>query len=450
METSPLIVILRIIALMLLVLANGFFVAAEFSLVSVRRTRITELVANGNRAARWVQKAIADPDSVIAATQLGITLSSLGLGWIGEPVLAQLFEPLTSLLPESVQSGASHGLSAGLAFAVITFLHVVIGELAPKSIALQNPERTSLMIAQPTIWTEWVFKPFIWVLNGAGNALLRLIGVQPAAGHEMVHSVAELKMLVRASAEGGLFGFREQEMVHAVFDFRNTLVRQVMVPRTEMVAISSDLRTKELIAVFVENPYTKVPVYAGDLDHIVGVIYLKDVLRETNGENKGDGTTADLMRDAIFVPEAARVSTLLELFRTSRQHIAIVLDEYGGTAGVVTLEDLVEEIVGEVGEPFDTEAEIQPLPDGSSRVDGLTLIEEINEHFGLSLHDAHYDTIAGYIIGRLGRLAQVGDAVVAEGMRFRVISVDGLRIERVSLTPLTPTESPEDPSPPSD
>jgi CBS domain containing-hemolysin-like protein len=266
----------------------------------------------------------------------------------------------------------------------------------------------------------------------------------------MVHSVAELKMLVRASAEGGLFGFREQEMVHAVFDFRNTLVRQVMVPRTEMVAISSDLRTKELIAVFVENPYTKVPVYAGDLDHIVGVIYLKDVLRETNGENKGDGTTADLMRDAIFVPEAARVSTLLELFRTSRQHIAIVLDEYGGTAGVVTLEDLVEEIVGEVGEPFDTEAEIQPLPDGSSRVDGLTLIEEINEHFGLSLHDAHYDTIAGYIIGRLGRLAQVGDAVVAEGMRFRVISVDGLRIERVSLTPLTPTESPEDPSPPSD
>ncbi len=444
MDTSPIIVILRILALMLLVLANGFFVAAEFSLVSVRRTRIAELVANGNRAARWVQRAIADPDSVIAATQLGITLSSLGLGWIGEPVLAQLFQPLISLLPESVQSGASHGLSAGLAFAVITFLHVVIGELAPKSIALQNPERTSLVVAQPTIWTEYVFKPFIWLLNGAGNALLRLIGVQPAAGHEMVHSVAELKMLVRASAEGGQFGFREQEMVDAVFDFRNTLVRQVMVPRTEMVAIASDLKTQELIDVLVENPYTKVPVYEGDLDHIVGVIYLKDILQETKAEDTHSRTAVDLMREAIFVPEAARISTLLELFRTSRQHIAIVLDEYGGTAGVVTLEDLVEEIVGEVGEPFDTEAVIQPLPDGSSLVDGLTLIEEINDHFALSLHDAHYDTIAGYIIGRLGRLAQVGDTVDTEGARFRVVSVDGLRIDRVSLTPLTSVE-PADP-----
>jgi len=392
MDSSPLSVILRILALLLLVLANGFFVAAEFALVSVRRTRIAELVAKGNRSARWVQKAIDNPDSVIAATQLGITLASLGLGWIGEPVLAQILEPIVALLPDSIRSTVSHGLSAGLAFAVITFLHVVIGELAPKSVALQNPERVSLLVARPTIWIEWLFKPFIWVLNGAGNALLRLFKVQPAAGHEMLHSVTELKMLVRASAEGGVVKFSEEEMLRAIFDFRDTFVRQVMVPRTEMVAVPTDLTAEKLITVFTQNPYTKVPVYESDLDQILGIVYLKDVLGETHTKSKTTKIAIELMRPAIFVPEAARVSTLLDQFRTSRQHIAIVLDEYGGTAGIVTLEDLIEEIVGVIGEPFDTETEIQPLPDGSSLIDGLTIIDEINEHFSLSLADPHYDT----------------------------------------------------------
>ncbi len=446
MESSPLSIILGIFAVLLLVLANGFFVAAEFALVSVRRTRIAELVAKGNRPARWVKRAIDDPDSVIAATQLGITLASLGLGWIGEPVLAELIAPIVNLLPESIRSTASHGLSAGLAFAVITFLHVVIGELAPKSVALQHPERVSLLVAQPTIWTEWIFKPFIWVLNGAGNALLKLFGVDPASGHELVHSVTELKMLVRASAEGGLVEYREEEMLSAIFELRDTLVRQVMVPRTEMVAVPAKLRADELIAIFANNPYTKAPVYKDDLDQILGIVYLKDVLKETQTE--ASKTAKEIMRDAIFVPEAARVSTLLDQFRTSRQHIAIVLDEYGGTAGVVTLEDLIEEIVGVVGEPFDTEAEIQPLPDGSSLVDGLTIIEEINEHFSLNLVDPHYDTIAGFILGRLGRLAKVGDTVEAEGVRLGVAAMDGLRIERVSVTPLPSTDADNtDPTP---
>jgi len=448
MDSSPLSVILRILALLLLVLANGFFVAAEFALVSVRRTRIAELVAKGNRSARWVQKAIDNPDSVIAATQLGITLASLGLGWIGEPVLAQILEPIVALLPDSIRSTVSHGLSAGLAFAVITFLHVVIGELAPKSVALQNPERVSLLVARPTIWIEWLFKPFIWVLNGAGNALLRLFKVQPAAGHEMLHSVTELKMLVRASAEGGVVKFSEEEMLRAIFDFRDTFVRQVMVPRTEMVAVPTDLTAEKLITVFTQNPYTKVPVYESDLDQILGIVYLKDVLGETHTKSKTTKIAIELMRPAIFVPEAARVSTLLDQFRTSRQHIAIVLDEYGGTAGIVTLEDLIEEIVGVIGEPFDTETEIQPLPDGSSLIDGLTIIDEINEHFSLSLADPHYDTIAGFILGRLGRLAKVGDSIDVGGVRLGVVAMDGLRIERVSLTPLPRPEVPAtDPSP---
>jgi CBS domain containing-hemolysin-like protein len=448
MDSSPLNVILRILAVFLLVLTNGFFVAAEFALVSVRRTRVAELIAKGNRAARWVKRAIDDPDSVIAATQLGITLASLGLGWIGEPVLAQLLEPIVNLLPESIRNTASHGLSAGLAFALITFLHVVIGELAPKSVALQNPERVSLVVARPTIWTEWIFKPFIWVLNGAGNGLLKLLGVHPASGHEMVHSVTELKMLVRASAEGGLVEYGEEEMLRAIFELRDTLVRQVMVPRTEMVAVPSDLHAEELVAIFAENPYTKAPVFEDDLDRILGIVYLKDVLREM--QTDASKPAREIMRNAIFIPEAAHVSTLLDQFRTSRQHIAIVLDEYGGTAGVVTLEDLIEEIVGVVGEPFDTEAEIQPLPDGSSLVDGLTIIEEINEHFSLNLADPHYDTIAGFILGKLGRLAQVGDTVDAEGVRLGVAAMDGLRIERVSVTLLPRAETEQPDAAPSD
>lgn len=429
---------LKLVAVAVLVLANGFFVASEFSLVSVRKTRIYELAAKGDRPAQWVARAIEDTDSVIAATQLGITLSSLGLGWIGEPALAHLLEPIVSLVPESLQWGLSHTLSAGIAFAIITFLHVVVGELAPKSIALQNPEATALVVAQPTIWAEWIFKPFIILLNGAGNWLLRVAGFDPASGHEMVHSVDELKMLVSASAEGGVVEGEEEEILQAVFKFGDTLVRQVMVPRTEVVAISADATLDELIDTVGEEPYTKLPVFEDRMDHVLGIVHVKDVLRALQKSPESGQRVRDLMREAIFVPEAARVISLLELFRARRQHIAIVLDEYGGTAGVVTLEDLLEEIIGEVSDPFDDEPEIQTLADGSSLVDGLALIEEVNDYFGLDLGDPDYETIAGFMLGRLGRLAKVGDAIVLDSTRFRVEAMDGHRIARVSLTPLDP------------
>ncbi|MGD8554907.1 MAG: hemolysin family protein [Anaerolineales bacterium] len=430
------VILLKLLAVILLVLANGFFVAAEFALVSVRRTRIQELVAQGNRAARWVARAIEDPDRVIAATQLGITLSSLGLGWIGEPVVADLLAPVVGLLPENIQSQVSHGLSAGLAFALITFLHVVVGELAPKSVALQNPERTALIIARPTIMTEWLFKPAIWLLNGTGNALLRLFGVQPAQGHELVHSVAELKMLVRASAESGVVQETEEEMLHAVFEFGDLMVRHVMIPRTEVIAVPANHDLDALVRTYAKQPYSKLPVYEGDLDHIIGVVHIKDVLLVLHQEPQSKKTAGDLKREVLFVPDSTPVSALLERFRDNRQHIAIVLDEYSGTAGVVTLDDLLEEIVGEVSDPFDTQpSDIQPMQDGSSLVDGLTLIQEVNEHFELELQDPYYDTIAGYMLGRLGRLGKVGDCVAVEGAQLGVESMDGLRIASVSLTP---------------
>jgi putative hemolysin len=442
MQSEIVLDILRLIALVLLVLANGFFVAAEFALVSIRRTRVAELVAKGNARARWVQKAIDDPDRFIAATQLGITLASLGLGWIAEPALGNLLEPLIRLFPAEIEQEVAHSLSAGLSFAIITFLHVVVGELAPKSIALQNPERTSLFVAQPTVWTERIFKPIIWALNGTGNALLRWIGVEPAAGHELVHSVEELKMLVRASAQSGVMGDEAEEMLKAVFDFGDLLVRQVMVPRTEMIAVREDARIEEILELAANNPFTKFPVYTENQDQILGIVNIKDLLIAFNGNVTEHQTARDLMREAIFIPETARVNTLLQLFRARQRHMAIVLDEYGGTAGVVTLADLLEEIVGEVSDPYDTERDIQPLPDGSSLVDGLTLIEEVNEHFGLKLDDPNYDTIAGYLLGRLERLAKVGDAIQVDGVRLRVEAMDGFRIARVSITRVSPPESP--------
>lgn len=434
--------LLRLVAVMLLVLANAFFVAAEFALVGVRRTRIAELVAKGNVSARSVERAIADPDRFIAATQLGITLASLGLGWIGEPALSHLIEPLINLFPTSIETEVSHSLSAGLAFALITFLHVVIGELAPKSVALQNPERTSLLVARPTLWVEWIFRPAIWVLNGAGNALLRLFKIRPASGHELVHSVEELKMLVSASAGSGVVEDEAEEMLRAVFDFGETLVRLVMIPRTEMIAVPADSTLEEALQVAIEHQYTKLPVYGEDLDQVLGVLNLKDLLNAMNGERKDTKTARDLMREAIFIPETARVGALLKLFRVRQRHIAIVLDEYGGTAGLVTLADLLEEIVGEVGDPFDQEPEVLPLPDGSSLVDGLMPIDDFNERFNLNLQDPYYDTIAGFILGRLGRLAKVGDTIIVEGVKLHVEAMDGLRIARISLGPSSDSSTP--------
>ncbi len=446
MENQIWLDLLRLGAVILLVLANGFFVAAEFALVGVRRTRIAELIDKGNLAANWVQKAIEEPDRFIAATQLGITLASLGLGWIGEPALSNLLRPIIELFPATIESGVSHSLSAGLSFAVITFLHVVIGELAPKSIALQNAERTSLAIARPTLWAEWFFRPVIWLLNGAGNGLLRLLKIQPASGHELVHSIEELKMLVSDSAGIGVVEDDAEEMLHAVFDLGQTLVLSVMVPRTEMIAVSSSATLEEIIQLYLEHSFTKLPVYGRNLDQILGIVHLNDLLRALYNDRQNVKTVQDLMREAIFIPENARVSGLLRLFRDRQQHIAIVLDEYGGTAGMVTLEDLLEEIIGEVGDPFDSQPEIQRFPDGSTLVDGLMPIEDFNERFNLALENPDYNTVAGFVIGKLGRLAQVGDIIKAEGLRFQVEAMDGLRIARLSIRKAQDTRSQSKPT----
>lgn len=437
MENTLTLDLLGILGIGLFVLTNGFFVAAEFSLVSVRRTRIAELAARGEAGAEAVQKAIENPDRVIAATQLGITLSSLALGWIGEPALSHLIAPVVSLFPQTLRSDISHSISAALAFTVITFLHVVIGELAPKSIALQNPERTSMIVARPTLFTERLFKPAIWALNGAGNGLLRLVGIQPASGHQLVHSVEELKMLVDASTESGVMEQDEGDMLQAIFNLGEMIVRQVMVPRTEVVAVEADAPLEEIIHLATQSTYTKFPVYEDSLDQIIGVVHVKDLLKVMQSPNCTDCLARSIAREALFVPETLSVNALLRLFRDKRQHIAIVLDEYGGTGGLVTLEDLLEEIVGEVSDPFDSSAPgFQTLPDGSILIDGLTLIEDVNQQLHLDLHDEYYDTIAGYVMGRLGRIPRLHDVVEGDGVRLQVEEMDRLRVARVKLARL--------------
>jgi CBS domain containing-hemolysin-like protein len=441
--------VIGLLAIIALVLINGFFVAAEFSLVSVRRSRVEELVRRGQAGARAVEHAVKDPDRFIAATQLGITLASLGLGWIGEPALAHVIEPLLAFLPGEIAGQAAHVVAGTVvAFALITFLHVIVGELMPKSIALQSPERTALVVAGPTLFAETIFRPFIWALNGTGNFLLRVLGLNRSAGHENLHSVEELKIIAAASERGGLIEPEEKDMLHAVFDLRDTPARQVMVPRTAMITFAADDRLDDVIEVAAQHRLTKFPVYENDLDHIVGILHIKDVMRvmhsraaQAPGRDPRTVRAREIMREALIAPDTIRVDDLLARFRRQKQHSAILLDEFGGTSGLVTLEDLVELLVGDVQDEFTGEApDIEARPDGSYSVSGLVSIEEVNDALSLNLIDENSDTIAGYVLNRLGRIPAAGETLEADGLRFHVEAMDGLRIDRIAIRRLTKDE----------
>ena len=427
--------LLKLGAVVALVAANGFFVAAEFSLVSIRRTRIEEMMAQGHAGAQTVQRAIQDPARYIAAVQVAITMAGLGLGWLAEPALANLISPAFVLLLKSWGSVAGHWAANAVTFLVITSVLIVIGELVPKSIALQRTEKTALVVAGPTLFTALFFRPLIWLLNSASNVLLRLLGLNPASDQESVHSVQELKLLVDDSQEGGVLEMDEREMLHSVLDFGDMLARQVMVPRTEMICVDAEAPIEQVIQMAATHGLTKFPAYENDPDHIVGILHTKDLVRAVHQAGHPLKTsTRALLREVLFVPETIHASELLVRFRARKQHIAILLDEYGGTAGLVTLSDLIEAIVGEVADAFDLEGpDIQRLPDGSALISGLTPIEEVNETFGLRLADPNYETIAGYILGRIGRVAQVGDQVDAASVCLRVETMDKLRIARIKL-----------------
>ena len=415
---------LELLALVGLLLVNGFFVAAEYGLVTSRRTRIMELEHQGNRRARRVLAITADPPRFIAAMQLGVTISSLGIGALGEQVLAHKFDALMASF-----------LAVLLALLVVTYLHVVIGELVPKGIALGHAERTALWVSSPVRVFFVVFKPLIWLLQRSTELILRALKLEPPGVEGEAHSEAELRMLLSSSAEQGEIEQEEQEMLYKVFDFADKEVADVMVPRPEVSAIAVTLTPDQALQAVLDSPYTRYPVYRESLDDIVGVLHVRDLFEAIYDRGLADVDLEQIVRPAHMVPETKDLAALLTEFRRTNQHLAIVIDEYGSTEGIVTLEDLLEEIVGEIEDEFDLPDEtIERVDDSTVRIDGTFTIDDFNESFHVALPEDGYHTVAGFVFGRLGRAALPGDEVTYDGLEFKVESVEGQRIERLLVT----------------
>ncbi len=439
------------VLIFVLVALNGFFVSVEFATVASRRSRIDLLDSASNPSARIVKTWLENPparDRLIAASQLGITIVSLALGAIGENTFEHLLAPFFEgiHIPESYQVLASviAALPLVISLVIVTSLHVVLGEQVPKVATLYNPERYALIAARPMRLFSTIFKWFIDVLDWATQRILSLLGLRMVGEHLTYHTVDEIKLILNESEEGGVIETPEREMLHAIFDLGELVVRQVMIPRTEVVGVEADMPLDEIISLATQSTFTKFPVYEDSLDQILGIVHVKELLRAMQSPDNRDCTARSLVKEALYVPETISVSVLLKQFREHRQHIAIVLDEFGGTAGLVTLEDLLEEIVGEVSDPFDTlTPKIEKMPDGTFEIDGLALIEDVNESLGLNLVDPDYDTIAGYVLGKLGRIPRVDDVVDGDGVRLRVGKMDGLRIDRISLIPVQTTDAEE-------
>ena len=416
-------VALELLAVVLLILLNAFFVAGEYSLVTVRRTRIKELADEGSRTARSVLRITSDPPHFIAAMQLGVTLTSLGIGALGERVLSDLFDEWLATV-----------LAVLLAFLVITFLHVVVGELVPKGVALSYSERVALGVSGPVRLFFFVFKPLIWVLQRSSEWAQRAIGIDPKANEGEAHSEAELKMLLEVSTEHGEIQLDEREMLYKVFDFAEKEVADVMVPRPDVAGLSVDLDPEEAMAAMLESPYTRYPVYRESLDEIVGIVHVRDLVASLHNGAAGTAPLASLARPAYVVPENKDLGALLAEFRKANQHMAVVVDEYGATAGIVTLEDLLEEIVGEIEDEFDLPDEsVERLDERRVRISGSFTIDDFNEQFGTELDDEDFHTVAGYVFGHLGRAAEAGDEVLDSSLHFTVLETSGTRILRLEV-----------------
>jgi CBS domain containing-hemolysin-like protein len=430
-ESGILEIVLNLILVLFLVVLNGFFVAAEFSLVKVRATRLSQLASEGNVRAKVTEKVVGRLDAYLSATQLGITLASLGLGWLGEPAIANLIvEPLLSGM--SVPNYIVSTLSFAIAFAIITFLHIVVGELAPKSLAIQKSEATAMWIAAPLIVFYKIAYPAIWFLNGAANRMLKWFGIEPVTDHEAAHTEEEIRLLVGQSHKSGHIDQTEMKLMDNVFTFSDRLVREIMVPRTSMECLYENRPFSENMDVIRETRHTRYPVAREEKDHIIGFIHVMDILANLTDQKKTENLD-NWIRPILTVPESMEVSHVLVAMQKKRVQMAIIIDEYGGTAGMVTLEDIVEEIVGDIQDEFDNERpEIETKGDYLS-VDGRTLIEEINDQLNLEIDDSEVDTIGGWIYSQLDEPPQVGMKVTHDDLDFEINEVDHLRIIRLNI-----------------
>lgn len=421
-----------------LVFLNGFFVASEFALVKVRSTRIAQLTEEGNFRAITAQKLIANLDAYLSATQLGITLASLGLGWVGEPFVARLITPLIKLLhlPENL----IHVISFAVGFSIITFLHIVIGEMAPKSLAIRQAERVTLVVSRPLHWFFILFRAPIWLLNSSANQILRWLGVGLEAEHQQAaHTEEEIRMLVEQSHKSGMIDQTELSLFDNIFEFADRVGREVMVPRINMVCLYGNDSLEENIEVAKKSQFTRFPLCGKDKDEILGVIHIRDLY-----ENLLEGGTPNLIeiaRPSVQVPETMEIKDILRTLQKNRTEMAIVIDEYGGTSGIVTLEDIIEEIVGEIQDEFDDERPFFQEKSNGVSIDARLLIEEVNDYFSIEIEDENNDTIGGWVFSQLQALPKVGVSVDFQEFTFTVQEMDSRSITRLLVRKQEKTES---------
>jgi CBS domain containing-hemolysin-like protein len=432
--------ILSISAVILLVLANGFFVASEFALVAVRKSRIESLAAEGDKAATRLLGMLNNLNAYISATQLGITLSSLGLGWIGEPAVASLLEPF--LLGVSNATGVTvfsspallHGVSFAIAFSFITFLHIVFGELAPKTAALELSERVSYVIAVPLLIFYKVFYPFIVVLDWAGTKTVRMFGLHPSGEHGASYTEDEIRQLIRVSQASGHVNEEERRLIDQVFEFSETTVKEAMIPRTEIVAVTNNCTLEQLAEAFRNHGFSRLPVYRDSLDDIVGIVHVKDVLNALI--DKREFSVAELLQKPNYVVDTARLEDVLRQMQQEKFHFGFVVDEHGGIEGIITLEDLLEEIVGDISDEHDEEVneQIHEKPDGSFVLDGSLAVRDLNKRLDLSLPVSEgYTTVAGFLMSESGQILNEGDVVAYNGHTFHIEKAEKRRILTVRM-----------------
>ena len=430
--------LVKILIALFLVLLNGFFVAAEFSIVKVRYSQIQLKAAEGNSMAKQAEDIIKNLDAYLSATQLGITLASLALGWVGESALHHIIEDIFIRMGMVVDNATITTVSLVLSFLIITVMHIVFGELVPKSIAIRKSESTTLIIAAPLKLFYNIFRPFIWLMNGISNAFLRLIKIHPVSEHE-IHSTEELQLLVKQSADSGAIEEENYEIIKNAFDFTDHTAKQVMVPRQNILSIDIDEPIEDIINTIMESGYSRVPVYENSIDNIIGIFYVKEIIREYI-QRKGNLTHDDLrdkMREAFFVVGSKKISDLLKTFQLKKQHLAIVIDEFGGTEGIITLEDILEELVGEIQDEEDEEANVvDQVSENTYWVQATQPLDEINEHlpkgFPLS-EEGEFNTLAGYILHDLADIPEENQEFSLNGYECKILKMNNKSVEVVEL-----------------
>lgn len=426
---------INIFIILFLLFVNAFFVAAEFSLVKVRKTRLEQLCNEGNSNAKKALKLVNDVNRMLAAAQLGVTIASIALGWVAESTIVQIIEPFINIFTHSAGKISAHIIAVPISFILVTYFHVLLGEQLPKCISLRHPETLSLLIATPMDMFITLFKPFVWLLEVSGNKILAACHAN-SEDASLVHSTEELDMLVDASYNEGVLNETEAEMLHNMFKFSDLMAKQVMIPRTDMVCIPNDISYEELTKETLGNQYTRYPVYEDNIDKILGFIHVKDLY--TLAMTKDTFSINKLIRPLILIPETMTLDNLIIEFKKRHCQIAVVIDEFGGTSGLITLEDVLEEIIGDVQDEFDedAEADIKEIGENTYLANAMMRIDEFVEFLGLKesqFEEDDVDTIAGLVVKLLGRIAEVGDSVSFNGLTFTVKEVDGARITKLQV-----------------